>query len=542
MKKSALWSLILLLMFSAALVACGGAAETEGGDHQSDGARGTDATDGDASTQDTLIFGRGADSSSLDPSAVTDGESLYVTKNIYDTLVNYGEQDTTIHEGLAVDWEVSDDGLTYTFQLREGVKFHDGTDFNADAVVYNFERWAQGSEETAPYYASMFGLGEDDVIEEVKAIDELQVEFTLKRPQAPFLQNIAMTPFGIASPAAIEEHGEAFGQNPVGTGPFIFKEWKPNETITLEKNEDYFVEGAPKINTLIFQVIPDNSARLTALKTGEIDLMDGVNPSDIESIEGSDDVQIILRPPMNIGYLGFNTEMEPFDDPLVRQALNHAVDKEAIIDAFYGGNADPAKNPMPPVIEGFNDEIEAYEYDPDKAKEMLVEAGYPDGFEMDLWAMPNPRDYMPEPQKIAEAIQADFAAVGVQAEIINYEWTTYLDKVAKGESPAFMLGWIGDNGDADNFIYVLLDQDNIGSNNYSRYKNDELHEVLIEAQTETDDEKRKALYMEAQEIIHEDAPWIPLVYAKPALAAGSHLKDFKPHPTGSDKFTDVYFD
>lgn len=545
MKKGLFYGLIFVLMLSMALVGCGSA--TESGGESGDTGDSSDQTEGNTEDENTtakdmLIFGRGNDSTSLDPSTITDGESLAVTKNIYDTLVDYGEQDTTIHEMLAVDWDVSDDGLTYTFQLREGVKFHDGTDFNAEAVKFNFDRWKEGDAETAPYYVSMFGEGEDSVIKEVKAEDELTVVFTLNRPQAPFLQNIAMDPFGIASPTAVKEQGEAFGQNPVGTGAYVFKEWKPNETITLEKNPDYWDEGKPELNTVIFQVIPDNAARLTALKTGEIDLMDGLNPSDIEGIEASEDLQIILRPPMNVGYLGFNVETAPFDDPKVRQALNHAVDKQSIIDSFYAGNADPAVNPMPDVIPGYNDEIEPYAHDPEKAKELLAEAGYEDGFDMTLWAMPNPRPYMPEPQKIAEAIQAQFANVGVNAEVKTMEWATYLDKAAKGELEAFMLGWTGDNGDADNFLYALLDKESIGSNNYSYYANDKLHDILIEAQSEPDQDKRSELYKEAQVIIHEDAPWIPLVYAKPALAASASLKDFKPHPTGSDRFRDAHFE
>ncbi|WP_054951409.1 ABC transporter substrate-binding protein [Numidum massiliense] len=550
MKRGFLLAITFLLLFSLALVGCqandGGSAKNEekAGGSEEKGKEKDSAKGGEG--QDLLVYGRGSDSVSLDPAVVTDGESLKVTKNIYDTLVDYGEQDTTIHEALATEWDVSDDGLTYTFKLREGVKFHDGTDFNADAVVKNFDRWMNAKDKNAfAYYASQFGGFKGDkghVIKEVKADGDYKVVIALNRPQAPFLQNIAMSPFGIISPAALEKYGDKIGENPVGTGPYAFKEWKRNETITLTKNDNYWQEGAPKLNTLIFQVIPDNSARLTALKTGEIDLMDGVNPSDVAGVEKEDGLQIILRPPMNVGYLGFNVEKKPFDDKKVRQALNHAVDKQALIDAFYAGNADPAKNPMPDVIAGYNDKIDPYPYDVEKAKKLLAEAGFKDGFEMELWAMPLPRDYMPEPQKIAEAIQADFEQVGVKAKIKTFEWATYLDKVQKGEAPAFLLGWTGDNGDADNFIYVLLDKDAIDSNNYSRYSNDKLHDLLVKAQSETDEAKRVALYEEAQEIIHEDAPWIPLVYAKPALAAKDTLKDFKPHPTGSDRFTDVYFE
>lgn len=493
--------------------------------------------------QTELVFGRGGDSTSLDPITTTEGETFKVTKNIFDTLINYGEQDTTLQEGLATKWEASPDGLVYTLTLRQGVKFHDGTDFNADAVVFNFERWMNGNADQFPYY-TMFGgfKGEEGhVIKEVKALDEFTVQFTLVRPQAPFLKNLAMSPFGIASPTAVEKFGEKFRENPVGTGPFKFVEWKPNDKIVLEKNDEYWMEGYPKLETVIFKAIPENSARLNALIAGEIDLMDGVNPSDLSQIEGNADLQVFERPSMNVGYVGLTSTREPFGNKLVRQALNYAVNKQEIIDAFYSGLAIPAKNPMPPSIEGYNDAVEEYPYDPAKAKELLAEAGYPDGFEMELWAMPVPRPYMPEGMKIAEVIQSYFAEIGVKAEIVTYDWGTYLEKASKGEADAFLLGWTGDNGDPDNFIYTLLDKDSIGSNNYSYYSNDELHDILIEAQTVTDQAKRNELYKKAQEIIHEDAPWIPLAHSTPLLAGKKNITGFTPHPTGSDFLTKVEF-
>lgn len=535
-RKRILLSLIFTLLLSAALVGCSSS-------NTSNEAEGTEEKNAEKQTaSDTFVFGRGGDSVGLDPAAITDGESIKVTKNIFDTLVDYGDQDTEIHPALAEKWDVSSDGLVYTFNLREGVKFHDGTDFNADAVVYNFERWMNADKKQYYYYGSMFGGFKGDeghVIESVTAVDDYTVEFKLKRPQAPFLKNLAMPAFGIGSPDAIEKYGESFTENPVGTGPFVFKEWKRNDRIVLEKNENYWMEGYPKLNRVIFKAIPDNSSRLNALLSGDIDLMDGVNPSDVKQIEENADLQPFFRPSMNVGYVGLTNTREPLNNKLVRQALNHAVDKEGIIAAFYEGQAEPAKNPMPPVIEGYNDDIQAYPYDLEKAKELLAEAGYADGFEMELWAMPVPRPYMPDGQKVAEVLQASFAQIGVKAEIVSMEWATYLEKARAGEADAFLLGWTGDNGDADNFLYVLLDQDNIGSNNYSFYSNEKVHDLLIEAQSTPDQEKRNELYKQAQEIIHDDAPWIPLVHSTPALAGKANLSGFLPHPTGSDKLTKV---
>lgn len=531
-KKFLSLTLLMLLLVSTALFGC--SSDDSSDDKKDDG--------GSSGESKTLIFGRGGDSVSLDPIVVTDGESYKVTKNIFDTLVNFGEQDTDVNPGLATDWTAAEDGLTYTFQLEEGVKFHDGTDFNAEAVVKNFERWAGGDADKFPYYGSMFGGFSGDeghVIESVTATGDYEVEFKLKRPQAPFLKNLAMSSFGIASPTAFEAAGDKFGDDPVGTGPFKFVEWKRNDSITLEKNEDYWVEGEPKLDQVIFRSIPDNSARLNALLSGEIDLADGITPSDGKTIEGNADLQLFERPSMNVGYLGLTNTREPFDDPKVRQAMNHAIDKQAIVDAFFEGRGEIAKNPMPPVINGYNDDIEAYDYNPEKAKELLAEAGLPDGFDMELYAMPVPRPYMPDGQKVAEAIQKNLADIGVNAKIVSFEWATYLEKAANGEADAFLLGWTGDNGDADNFLYVLLDQDNIGSNNYAYYKNQELHDLLIKAQSEVDESVRNDLYMQAQEIIHEDAPWVPLAHSTPLLAGGKNVVNFKAHPTGSDKLSTV---
>lgn len=532
--------ILLLLMIGSVLAACSGG----NNDGNNADAEGENAEEG-AGEGGTLIFGRGSDSTSLDPSRTTEGETFKVTKNIFETIVDFEDDGTEIVEGLAHDWDVSDDGLEYTFELEEDVTFHDGTDFNADAVVKNFERWAGGDEEMFPYYNTMFGGFEGDdghVIKSVEADDDYTVTFTLNRPQAPFLKNLAMDMFAISSPDAFEEEGDDdYERNPVGTGPFEFVEWLPNDSITVEKYDDYWQEGLPKLDEVVFRSIPDNASRLNALTAGEIDLADGINPSDGESIESDPELQLIERPSMNIGYLGLTVTREPFDQKEVRQAMNYAIDQEAIIDAFYEGRAEEAVNPMPSTIEGYNEDIEGYDYDPEKAKELLKEADLEDGFEMELWAMPEPRPYMPDGQKIAEVIQKDLAEVNIDAEIVSHEWATYLELAEKGEADAFLLGWTGDNGDPDNFLYALLDEDNIGSNNYTYFENDETHDLFIEAQTEVDQDKRNELYEETQEILHEEAPWVPLAHSTPLLGAAEDVTGFSPHPTGSDLLSEVDF-
>jgi ABC-type transport system substrate-binding protein len=535
MKKKKLWTLgvMLILVLSTILAACGGS------DTKDTGSKDT-SSGGDSSSSSglkTLVYGRGGDSTALDPATVTEGESFKVTVNIYETLINFGEKDVTLQPGLAKSWEPSEDGLTYKMQLEEGVKFHDGTDFNAEAVVKNFERWKAGADKF-PYFASQFTVGGKQVIESVTADGDYTVIFKLAQPQAPFLKNLAMSAFAIASPTAFEKNDDALKDHPVGTGPFKFVEWKRNDSITIEKNPDYRIADLPKLDKVIFRSIPDNSARLNELTSGGVDVADGLSPSDKTSIETNADLQLIERPSMNVGYLGLTVTRPPFDNVKVRQAVNYAIDKKALVDAFYEGLAVPAKNPMPPVISGYNDDIKGYEYNPEKAKALLAEAGY-NGEKIQLWAMPVPRPYMPDGRKIAEAIQKNLADVGMKSDIISFEWATYLEKAQKGDADAFLLGWTGDNGDADNFLYTLLDGDNIGSNNYTFYDNKELHEILVAAQTEVNEDKRNELYKKAQEIISNDAPWVPLAHSTPILAATTKVTNYFAHPTGSDRLEAV---
>ncbi|MFJ7669354.1 ABC transporter substrate-binding protein [Lysinibacillus sp. NPDC097195] len=535
MKKKKLWSLgvMLILVLSTILAACNG-----GSDGKDSGSKDT-STGGDSAGggEKTLVYGRGGDSTALDPATVTEGESFKVTVNLYETLINFGDKDVTLQPGLAKSWDASPDGLTYTFQLEEGVKFHDGSDFNAEAVVKNFERWKAGADKF-PYFMSQFTMDGEQVIESITAEGDNTVVFKLKQPQAPFLKNLAMSPFAIASPKAFEANDDALIDNPVGTGPFKFVKWVRNDSITIEKNPDYRIAGLPKLDKVIFRSYPENSARLNALNNGEVDVADGLSPSDKESIEANADLQLIERPSMNVGYLGLTVTRAPFDNVKVRQAVNYAIDKQALVDAFYEGLAEPAKNPMPPVIAGYNDDIAGYAYDPEKAKALLKEAGY-DGKEIELWAMPVPRPYMPDGQKIAEAIQKNLADVGMPSKIVSFEWATYLEKAQNGEADAFLLGWTGDNGDADNFLYTLLDADNIGSNNYTYYDNEKLHDIFVAAQTEVDETKRTELYKQAQVIISEDAPWVPLAHSIPILAASAKVTNYLAHPTGSDRLEGV---
>ncbi|GLO67115.1 ABC transporter substrate-binding protein [Oceanobacillus kimchii] len=550
MKKKYLILLILTLVVLI-MAACSGDGGANPEDAADDSAGTEDnGSDASASEDQVLVFARGGDSESLDPGSTTDGESSRVTRQILESLLDFDKDSFEIKPGLAHDWDISEDGLTYTFYLEEGVTFHDGTDFNAEAVKTNFERWADPNHEYAftdegfvyNIYGTMFGGFEGDeghVIDEINAVSDHEIEFVLKEPLGFFLQNLAMSYFAITSPAALEEYGPDITENPVGTGPFKFNSWSKNDSIVLDKFEDYRVEDQPKLDQVIFQVIPDNSARLIALQSGEIDMMDGLNPDDAAGLEGEEGIELLTRGENNFGYVGFHTQKEPVDQKEVRQAISYAIDKQAIADALYAGYATTAKNPLPPSYLGYNDGVEGYEYNPDRARELLEEAGYADGLEIELMISPTARPYMPDPETVAQIVQENLSEVGIELTITSHEWAPYLELTEQGEHQMYILGWSGTNGDPDYFLSSLLHSTNIGSSNNTFYENTEVDDLLNQAKRAVDQEKRADLYMQAQELISEDAPMVTLVHSTPVMAISSNVQNYVPHPSTSESLAEV---
>tara|TARA_Y100000588_G_scaffold210272_1_gene224345 strand:- start:8254 stop:9735 length:1482 start_codon:yes stop_codon:yes gene_type:complete len=489
------------------------------------------------------VFGRGGDSVGLDPALESDGESFKVCDNIYDSLVRFRKESTDIEPALATSWMVSDDRLTWTFLLREGVKFHDGTPFDAEAVVFSLGRQFQKDHphhEVEGAYQYWNSMSMSDIVKDIRSVSPHRVDVELHRPTAPFLSNLAMGFCSIVSPTAVRKWGEDYPRHPVGTGPFAFAEWIKDDRIVLTRNTDYW-DGVPAVERVIFRSIPENSVRLIALSQGAISGMDNLVPDFIPNIEANPKLKLLKQAGMNVGYLAMNMDRHPFHLLKVRRAVNHAINKQAIVDNLYHGLANVAVNPIPPTMWSYHEGIVGYAYDPARARRLLAEAGFPEGFKTTLWAMPVPRPYMPQPLKLAQAIQADLKAVGIEAEIVTYEWGTYLDKVQRGQHDMGLLGWTGDNGDPDNFLYVLLDQSATAfpANNIAFYRSEELHELLIQAQVEVNVETRTDLYRRAQEIIHRDAPWTPLVHVAQTAAFGKDVAGFSLHPTGRKWFKDV---
>lgn len=530
--KRSIFILLVLVMASAMVFASGSQEATES----------MGSSDGPQSGG-VLVFARSGDSVGLDPARETDGESFYGSTQIFDNLVEFVPGTTDTRPALAESWEISDDGLTFTFNLREGVTFHDGTPFNAEAVKFSFDRQR---DESHPYYDlgpwKYWGyMSMSDIVDEITVIDDLTVEFTLKKVEAPFLANLAMDFAAIVSPTAVREYGEDFKNNPVGTGPFKFVEWIKDDRIVLDRNEDYWRRPA-YLDRLILRVVPDATARFLALQSGEVDVIDFPSPEDLEAMEADPNIELIQQPGLNVGYIAMNTDKEPFDNVLVRRAVNYAINKQDIIDAVFGSAGQVAKNPIPPTMWSYNEDIEDYGYDPEMARELLAEAGYPNGFETDLWAMPVSRPYFPDGRTVAVIAQANLAEVGIEAEIVSYDWGTYLDRTDSGEHQMALLGWTGDNGDPDNFLYVLLSSAaaEVPAGNIAFWRNDEFDALIEEAKTTFDHDRRVELYEDAQEVFHDQAPWVPVAHSVVTVPVRSNVEDFVIYPTGKRVFYDVW--
>src|SRR6056297_3203617 len=528
--KRILSFMVMLILVSAVLMA--GGAQEEATESAAVAAE-------DSKSGGVLVFARSGDSVGLDPARETDGESFYGSTQIFDTLVEFKPGTTEVQPALAKTWDVSDDGLEFTFHLREGVKFHDGTDMNADAVKFSFDRQFV---ESHPYFDQgpwkYWGyMDMSNIVDRIEAVDDYTVKFYLQKVEAPFLANLAMDFAAIVSPTAVEKYGKEFPSNPVGTGPFTFVSWKKDDSIVLDANKDYWGEG-PYLDRVILRVIPDATARYLALKNGEVDVIDFPSADDLELMEADANIELIQQPGLNVGYIAMNCEKEPFDNKLVRQAMNYAIDRQSIIDAVYGSAGQVAKNPLPPTMWSYNDDIDPYPYDPAKAKELLAEAGYADGFETTLWAMPVARPYNPNARRIAEIVQEDLSELGVEAEIVSYDWGTYLDRTDTGEHSMAMLGWTGDNGDPDNFLFVLLSipAAEVPAGNIAFWKNKEFNDRIVQAKETFDQAERTRLYEEAQEIFHEEAPWVPIAHSVVTVPVRSHVRDFVIYPTGKRVF------
>jgi peptide/nickel transport system substrate-binding protein len=493
----------------------------------------------------------------LDSMDTTSGQALVVTDQIQETLVGRTQGKVGIEPLLAEKWTANENSTEWTFNLRQGVKFHDGTDFNADAVVFNFQRMADPNFEhgyrdqgkTYQIFSDIFGgfVGtEGSAWKSVEKVDDATVKFTLNRPFPLLPQVFSSSYFGISSPDAVKKAGAKYGTpdgGAVGTGAFKFESWTPGQNIILVRNDEYWGEKA-KMPGAVIRFIPDGSARLAELQAGAIDFSQNLPPDARETLKGDANLQDVQVEPFNIAYIAMNLNSKPLDNPKVRQAIAHAIDKQEILEGFYGNVGTVATSFLPEGLAwARTDDTEAYAYDPERAKALLAEAGYPDGFDtmtlsdgtqaaLEFWYMPVSRPYFPTPQPVAEAFAAQLADVGIKVELKTEDWGAYLDNVDAGKKNGmWMLGWTGDYADPNNFLYVFF-----GPTIQTKqgYNNQELIDLLEQAGTAPSEEEAGKIFKQAGQIIRQDVPTIPIVHAPPVYGAKKALQGWVPSPFGHE--------
>jgi dipeptide transport system substrate-binding protein len=503
----------------------------------------------------TLVYCSEGSPEGWNPMLFTTGTTFDANRPIYQQLLTFKPGTTEVAPSLATSWDVSPDGLTYTFHLRHGVKwqsnqyFKPTRDFNADDVVFSFDRQSQPSNAYYkvsgghyPYYGDM---SLDKLIGSVNKVDDYTVKFTLTQPQAPFLADLAMDFATIQSAEyadVLTKLGkpELIDQQPIGTGPFELLQYQKDAIIRFRPFPGYW-GTKPSLTGLVFSINTDPAVRLAKLRANECQAMAFPLISDVPSIKADPKLQVLQQPGLNIGYLAFNNQKKPFTDVRVREAINMAIDKAAILKAVYQGAGIVAKNLIPPTMWGYDNDIQDFPHDPAKAKQLLAEAGFPNGFTTTLWAMPVQRPYNPDARRIAEMMQADLAKVGVTANIVSYEWGEYIKRVQNGEHDMAELGWTGDNGDPDNFFTPLAScaAARPGGGSASKWCDKDFDAVIQKAAATDDEVERGKLYQQAQEIMHQQAPFVLLAHSITFMPLSTDVVGYKMSPLGRHDFNNV---
>jgi peptide/nickel transport system substrate-binding protein len=482
----------------------------------------------------TLVIGMAADPTGLDPEAVLNNTSGFVMSTIYDSLVRYKPGTTEVIPGVAEKWEVSADGLTYRFHIRPGLKFSDGTPLDAKAVLWNVDRLLNKQN---PEYIYNTGSVEGYIdftygnVSSYRVMDDETVEFVLKTPSAPFLNSLAMVWNGLVSPAATAKWGKDYRNHPVGSGPFVFREWRQRDQVILDANPDYW-GGRPKVDHVIFKEMPDPQASVLALRRGEIQILADVGSQALRAIKADPSLEVLTQPGLAVSGVSIPTDVAPFNDKRVRQALNYAVDKNAINRALFNGLAVPMVSPLPQAQWGFDPSLKGYPYDLEKAKALLKEAGVQPGLQVELLTYNSPRGYNPAGANLAVAVQGYLKKAGLNVSVRQLEIGGYLQTVRAGNYKGLaMEGWTGDNGDPDNFIGELWGVKNIPVANWARYNNPEFEKLLSDALKISDQGQRAEIYAKAQRIVVDDAPWIFINSTLQVRAISKKVQGYQLSPT-----------
>jgi dipeptide transport system substrate-binding protein len=503
----------------------------------------------------TLVYCSEGSPAGFDPAQYTTGVDFTAnTFTVYNRLVEFERGGTKVEPGLAEKWDVSPDGKTYTFHLRHGVKFQTTSffkptrEFNADDVVFSFQRMLDPNQPFHKAYPVQFpyftDMGLDKLITKVEKVDPYTVKFTLAEVNAPFIQNLAMEYASILSAEYADQllkEGKAadINQKPVGTGPFIFKSYTKDATIRFDGNPDYWKPNTVKVSKLIFSITPDPGVRVQKLKAGECQVMSYPRPADIAPLKADNNIAMPSQAGFNLGYLAYNVTHKPLDKTEVREALDMAINKKAIIDSVYQGAGQLATNPMPPTQWSYDKSLKVPSYDPEKAKALLAKAGFPNGFEITLWAMPVQRPYNPNGKLMAEMIQADWAKIGVKAKIVTYEWGEYIKRAHAGEDDTLLIGWTGDNGDPDNWLGTLLGCDAVNGNNFSKWCYKPFDDLVKKGRETNGQDARTKFYVQAQQIFAEQLPFSPIAHSTVYQPMSKKVTDMRIESLGYLRFDGV---
>jgi len=481
---------------------------------------------------DVLIIGQQAEPKSLDPHAATSLNDFRIAANIYDGLVRFHDGTLEIEPALAESWEISADGRTYAFTLRDGIRFHDGSPLNAEAIRFNFERMLNEDHpyhDTGPFPLAFFFSS----IESIETPDERTVVFHLDEPFAPFLSNLAYPTGFIVSPTAVKKYGSAFGRNPSGTGPFVFDRWESNRLVEIRRSPDAW-DGAAKLERVIFRPLTQENARLTELLAGGVDMVMEVPPDVVAFFRKNPDFEVLEAAGPHLWFLILNTREGPFQDKRVRKAVNYAINKQTLVSDLL---QDTATIPAGPIPEAFawaaNPDVTPYPYDPERARELIREAGA-EGAEITFYATEGGSGML-SPKQMAAAIQADLADIGLDARIETFEWNTFLSRVNEGlEGRADMAEMAWMVNDPDTLPFLALRSGALpseGGFNSGYYSNPEVDELIEAARRETDQAERAVLYRRIQQIVHDDAPWVFVASWKQNAVATDRLRGLELQPS-----------
>jgi peptide/nickel transport system substrate-binding protein len=471
-----------------------------------------------------LIYATGTDATTLDPQFVTDVPTSRVVMWVHQTLV-YPDLKGNMQPVLAESWTVSDDKLTWTFKLRKGVKFQDGTPFNAEAVKFTFDR-INDPQIASPRKSSAV------VVKEVQVIDDYTVRFVTKEPFAPFLAQLSAYNLAILSPTQAKKLGKKYGEQPAGTGPFKLEKWVPGEKMVFVRNENYWGDK-PYLERIEVRVVPEDSARVMMLLSGDVDVIASVPPVMLDRLNQSKDVNILKQTGFRTIYIGMNNKVKPFDNPAVRKALTHAINPEAIVKGVLAGVGTLGGAFESPVIAGADKNLPLYEYNPAQAKKLLAEAGYPDGFETELYT-PTGRYLMD--RQVAEAVQAQLKEVGVKAKIQTPDWGTLISLLNKYDQvPMFLMGKGSPTGDLD-FTLALTTQCG-GKMNHFSYCNQEVDKLIKLQRGTVNVEERYKVLDQIQEIFYDEAPSVTLYYEDQIFGQRANVHGVEVNP---NEFIDFF--